>query len=81
MQFIRNVKRTSLPLMDQANITIYTSVERKCVLILLKSSQLLDSDYRTLATTHKVGNYYRRKWLLYAVFAIRSYSTQDKETQ
>ena len=32
-----------------------------------KPSQRLDSDYRTLVTTYKGGNY-KRKWLLYAVF-------------
>ena len=40
MQFIKKVKRTSLPLRDQASITIDTSVEKKCVLILLNSNHL-----------------------------------------
>ena len=35
-----------------------------------KPSQPLDSDYRTLVTTYKGGNY-RRKWLLYAVFFVK----------
>ena len=34
---------------------------------LFKPSQPLDSGYRTLVTTYKLGNY-RRKWLLYVVF-------------
>ena len=45
----------------------------------LKPSQLLDSDYKTLATTHKVGNY-RRKWLLYAVFAKIIFNTRQRDT-
>ena len=40
MQFIKNVKNTSLPLIDQASITIDTSVEKNCVLILLNSNYL-----------------------------------------
>ena len=45
----------------------------------LKPSQPLDSDYRTLVTTHKVGNY-RRKWLLYAVFAKIIFNTRQRDT-
>ena len=40
MQFIKNVKQTSLLLIDQASITIDISVEKKCVLIPLNSNPL-----------------------------------------
>ena len=82
MQFIKNVKRTSLPLMDQASITIDTSVEKKCVLILLNSNhlnpwiQIIEHLLRLIkfVITRENGLY-----MLY--FPTRSCSTQDKETQ
>ena len=43
-------------------------------------SQRLDSDYRTLVTTYKGGNY-RRQWLLYAVFVSRIiFNTRQRDT-
>ena len=67
--------------MDQASITIDTSVERKCVLILLNSNHL-NSWIRIikhllrlikLVITEENG--------FYMLYLPRSYSTQDKETQ
>ena len=45
----------------------------------LKPSQPLDSDYRTLAATHKVGNY-KGKWLLSTVFAKIIFNTRQRDT-
>ena len=42
-------------------------------------SQRLHSDYRTLVTTYKGGNY-RRKWLLYAVFVRIIFNTTKGDT-
>ena len=42
-------------------------------------SQRLGSDYKTLVTTHKVGNY-RGKWLSYAVFVKIIFNTTQKDT-
>ena len=42
-----------------------------------KPSKSLDSDYRTLVTTYKGGNY-RRKWLLYAVFVKIIFNTTEE---
>ena len=81
MQFIKNVKRTSLPLMDQASITIDISVEKKCVPILLNSNHLspwiriIEHLLRLIKLVITGENDFRMLYL------SRSYSTQHKETQ
>ena len=82
MQFVKNVKRTSLPLMDQASITIDISVEKKCVLLLLNSNHLnpwiriIEHLLRLIKLVNIGENGFHMLYL-----SRSSYSTQHKETQ
>ena len=82
MQFIKNVKQHKPSFNGSSkHYNCYICGKEVCAdPTQFKPPQRLASDYRTLFTTYKGGNY-RRKWLSYVVFVKIIFNTTIKKLE